>query len=946
MLIFFYLLLFQDDHFLVSAGSLDINKPNSRSVAGGSVLFDTSGGIDSPAFAVVSTRFSDASLGGFHTAGADDFTIADCGWKIERIRVYGSYSDPQMSGYSGPADSVNVYILAKSGSLPTSTNLAGIAIYAAEQLSYTELDLVNGGDFEIVLPNGLVLPEGDYWLVVQANMSLFAVGQWNWTESALTPNSGTTNGDESAWFQSAAVVLSPVTGTSTCVGSWGARVTSCQMTRNPDPSPPADRDFAFVIEGNVLAPSVSVSPTTLYTVENGSTNGYWLVLNSPPSAGETVTVSPISNDTTEGTISGAVMFTTANWDVPQFVTITPGASGDGNDGDVMYFIDNNVASDDPMGCYPGVMAMSVGVTNANIDGIATIIVDPNSGITVSEDGSVTQVVTIEAGSDVTPAADVTVGLTNNSPTQVSLSVPSVTLTAGNGYSSTVTITGVSDNLVEGTQPFSITTDASSSVDAAYNGVNPYDISGTVTDSNFAAVDVTPSGFPIITSETGTTATISYVLAAQPVMDVSFTLSSNDPSEASVLPTTLTFTNGNWNLPQMVTVTGLDDAIQDGNIAYRIISTPISSMDPYWDGISVSSVDGVNNDQGDVAGVTVNPTSGLITTEGGGTDTFTVVLDSQPIANVSVDFTSQDTTEGLVGPMGGPYATTHTVTFTNANWNTPQTVEVQGQDDAVADGNVLFTVASGNVTSSDPIYDAITDAAVADVTVTNQDDIKTIGISVSPNTLMMNEGDPAQGFNVSLESEPTADVMIPVVSSDTTEATVSPSMLTFTAANWNVPQTVMVTPVADGIIDGDEMVSINLGPATGGDYAGQTASVSVTVFNVDFCAPMTLNLAIGQGIQAFGSPDCTFDLYKTNGSTDPMDWVLLGTFTLDANGQIQTGVVAEPDCYYVTTVSGTFTILTTAIYHTVPTLGQWGILAFAALLLAAGIWQRRRRLIHL
>jgi hypothetical protein len=48
------------------------------------------------------------------------------------------------------------------------------------------------------------------------------------------------------------------------------------------------------------------------------------------------------------------------------------------------------------------------------------------------------------------------------------------------------------------------------------------------------------------------------------------------------------------------------------------------------------------------------------------------------------------------------------------------------------------------------------------------------------------------FSVVLKSEPTADVVIAVASSDVTEGTVSAASLTFTAADWNVPQTVTVT----------------------------------------------------------------------------------------------------------------------------------------------------------
>ena len=46
-----------------------------------------------------------------------------------------------------------------------------------------------------------------------------------------------------------------------------------------------------------------------------------------------------------------------------------------------------------------------------------------------------------------------------------------------------------------------------------------------------------------------------------------------------------------------------------------------------------------------AGITVNPTSGLVTTENGGTAQFSVVLNSQPTADVTIGISSSDTSEG-------------------------------------------------------------------------------------------------------------------------------------------------------------------------------------------------------------------------------------------------------------------------------------------------------------
>ena len=54
---------------------------------------------------------------------------------------------------------------------------------------------------------------------------------------------------------------------------------------------------------------------------------------------------------------------------------------------------------------------------------------------------------------------------------------------------------------------------------------------------------------------------------------------------------------------------------------------------------------VTNTDNDTAGITVSPTSGLVTTEAGGTATFTIVLNTQPTADVTIGLSSSDTTRG-------------------------------------------------------------------------------------------------------------------------------------------------------------------------------------------------------------------------------------------------------------------------------------------------------------
>ena len=92
------------------------------------------------------------------------------------------------------------------------------------------------------------------------------------------------------------------------------------------------------------------------------------------------------------------------------------------------------------------------------------------------------------------------------------------------------------------------------------------------------------------SETGTTATFTVVLDAQPVSDVVFSVVSADTGEATVDKATLTFTNADWNSPQTVTVTGVDDGVVDGDQATAItVAVVDASSDASYDALADQTV---------------------------------------------------------------------------------------------------------------------------------------------------------------------------------------------------------------------------------------------------------------------------------------------------------------------------------------------------------------------
>ena len=114
-----------------------------------------------------------------------------------------------------------------------------------------------------------------------------------------------------------------------------------------------------------------------------------------------------------------------------------------------------------------------------------------------------------------------------------------------------------------------------------------------------------------------------------------------------------------------------------------------------------------------------------------------------------------------------------------------------------------------------------------------------------------------------------------------------------------------------------------------------SNVNVTVINVTHCYSLTLGGGIGDSLEVWGEPGCVFDLYDC--STEPA--TIVGTFLLDIMGHVDTGIVLGPDDCYEGFITGTNILLGRTF--TVPTLGQWGLVALISLLLGCGLVYSRR-----
>ena len=103
-----------------------------------------------------------------------------------------------------------------------------------------------------------------------------------------------------------------------------------------------------------------------------------------------------------------------------------------------------------------------------------------------------------------------------------------------------------------------------------------------------AITVPESG--LLASESGTTDSFDVVLIAEPMSDVVLTITSTDETEVAVSPSTLIFTPDNWDTPQTVTVSAVDDSVRDGMQTVEVtVSVDENASDDNFDHVSDQTV---------------------------------------------------------------------------------------------------------------------------------------------------------------------------------------------------------------------------------------------------------------------------------------------------------------------------------------------------------------------
>ena len=121
-----------------------------------------------------------------------------------------------------------------------------------------------------------------------------------------------------------------------------------------------------------------------------------------------------------------------------------------------------------------------------------------------------------------------------------------------------------------------------------------------------------------------------------------------------------------------------------------------------------------------ADVTMSKAALTVTEEDANGDTYTVVLDTQPTADVTVTVAGHAATDLTPNPSS--------LSFTTQNWETAQTVTVTAADDADTTNDMVTLTHSA--TSTDTDYDGVTITGVT-VTLSDNDTAQVMGVMVAP-----------------------------------------------------------------------------------------------------------------------------------------------------------------------------------------------------------------------
>jgi hypothetical protein len=399
----------------------------------------------------------------------------------------------------------------------------------------------------------------------------------------------------------------------------------------------ADVSLAVTVEDD---DTLTIEVQNSVVLQEGQTATMAVAITPEPLGPVQVTVA--SSDTGAMTASPATLtFDPGNHDEAQIVTLTGVHDLDVRDELVRVTLSSPDAAS---------VEIDVPVRDEDIP----LAVLSTEALTVSEDESATFTVALSHA----PSAPLDVDLFSRDGGAVSVSPARLVFDASNfATPQTVTVTGVDDDDL-----------LDESVEVSLGITNSPTVIVTVDDDDSQRLVPSTS---ILTVREGGSTTFTVRLAHQPAGAEEVQVSAGDPSVLSVSPEVLRFDASNYDAPQTVTVTGVQDAdAVDEAGSVGLLLPGVADL-----GLAVD----VEDDE-----QTIRTSTDSLTVDEGGSAAFTVRLSQAPAGPVQIAVSSSDPSVASVSPAA--------LDFDAGSFATPQTVTVTAVPDDDSDaGSVTVTL---------------------------------------------------------------------------------------------------------------------------------------------------------------------------------------------------------------------------------------------------------------
>ena len=595
---------------------------------------------------------------------------------------------------------------------------------------------------------------------------------------------------------------------------------------------PSARTLA--ITDDDAAPAVTLTLASSSVSENGGVSTVTATLSHPSSATTTVTVTAVSGFYTAGTDATIVIAAGATSNASDTATVNAVDDAIDNVVNRAVTVTGTAANAQAIAESETMTVTGASLTLAD-DDTAGFAASPStsasSRLRTTEDGG-TAGFTVKLGSE--PTGDVVLGVASSDTTEGTVSVSSLTFTATTwSTAQTVTLTGVDDapaNPADGDRNYTVTltVNMTSTADATYDALSAVTVYAVNADNEYGLDVGSVTGQA---TEAGGTAAFTVALVTRPLQAVTVTVTSRDTSEGAASPSSLTFTDSDWNVTQTVTVTGADDAIDDGDVTWAVRLDP-SSGDANYDGLSNVDVSVTTTDDDAAPGVTLSLSPSSIA-EAGGVATVTAALSRASSAATTVTVTA---VPGFY--TVGSDAVIVIAAGSTSNATDAVTVAAVDNDTDAPDraGTVTATVSNDRATADGTTL-AVSGGAL---TVTDDDAAPNAALSLNPASVSENGGASAVSATLTHPSSEPTTVTVTAVSGAYTVGS-DATIVIAAGETASATDTAAITAVDNAKDEPDRTATVTA-TLTNGQGAGTVTGATLTLTDDDAAPGVTLSVA--------------------------------------------------------------------------------------------------------